>query len=216
MLDPKLKAKLISIGIAGALLAIFAVVGAALVAITYAQTKDRIAENERLALLEKLEALVPASSVDNDMIADSIQVHRADLLGGQTTNIYRGRLKGQPVAAILTSIAPDGYAGPIKLLVAVDTQGNLLGVRVISHKETPGLGDKIDEDKSDWIFSFAGKSLSNPSEQDWAVKRDGGSFDYFTGATITPRSVVKMVKNTLIYVRDQGERIYRPVEESKP
>lgn len=213
MADTKFKRMLRPILIAGGLLAIFSVLGASLVAITYIQTKDRIAENERLALLEKLEALVPASSVDNDMVADQLQVHRADLLGSQTTTIYRGRKHGQPVAAILTSVAPDGYAGPIKLLVAVDTNGTLLGVRVLSHKETPGLGDKIEEERSDWILSFAGKSLGNPSEANWKVKRDGGEFDYFTGATITPRSVVKMVKNTLLYVRDQGERLYRPASK---
>lgn len=210
-LPPRLK----PIAIAGGLLAFFAVVGAALVAFTYNQTKDRIAQNERHALLEKLEALVPATSVDNDLVADQIQVHRADLLGGQTTTIYRGRKGGKPVAVILTPIAPDGYAGPIKLLVAVDAQGSLLGVRVVSHKETPGLGDKIEEAKSDWILSFGGKSLDNPSEANWKVKRDGGDFDYFTGATITPRSVVKMVKNTLLYVRDQGERLYRPASSAQ-
>lgn len=213
MADSKFKRFWRPILVAGGLLAIFSVLGASLVAITYLQTKDRIAENERLALLEKLEVLVPANLVDNDMIADRLEVHRADLLGSQTTTIYRGRKNGQPVAAILTSVAPDGYAGPIKLLVAVDTKGRLLGVRVLSHKETPGLGDKIEEERTDWILSFAGKSLDNPSEANWKVKRDGGDFDYFTGATITPRSVVKMVKNTLLYVRDQGERLYRPASK---
>jgi electron transport complex protein RnfG len=131
--NQKLMRMLRPILVAGGLLAIFSVLGASLVAITYLQTKERIAENERLALLEKLEVLVPANLVDNDMIADRIEVHRADLLGSQTSTIYRGRKDGKPVAAILTSVAPDGYAGPIKLLVAVDTNGTLLGVRVVSH-----------------------------------------------------------------------------------
>lgn len=197
-----------SITISGVLLALFAVVGTGLVSFTHLQTKDRIAENERQSLLRKLEGLVPAHMVDNDMVADSIQVHRSDLLGSQTTTIYRGRLQGRPVAAILTSVVPDGYGGPMNLLVAVRGDGSLAGVRVISHKETPGLGDKVEEEKSDWIHSFTGKSLLDPAEGQWRVKRDGGFFDQFTGATITPRSVVKAVKNTLLYVREQGERIY--------
>ena len=194
--------------IAGVLLALFAIAGTGLVAFTYEQTKDRIAENERRALLSKLTDLVPRENVDNDMIADSIKVHRSDLLGSETTNVYRGRFQGKPVATVLSPVVPDGYSGPINLLVAVNYDGTLAGVRVISHKETPGLGDKIEEEKSDWILSFTGKSLSNPDKKKWKVKRDGGVFDQFTGATITPRSIVKAVKNTLIYVKEQGDRIY--------
>jgi Na+-translocating ferredoxin:NAD+ oxidoreductase subunit G len=197
-----------SISMSGVLLALFAVVGTGLVAFTHLQTKERIAENVRQSLLHKLEGLVPANSVDNDMVEDNIEVHRADLLGSQTTTIYRGRLQGRPVAAILTAVVPDGYGGPMNLLVAVRGDGSLAGVRVISHKETPGLGDRVEEEKSDWIHSFTGKSLSDPAENQWQVKRDGGYFDQFTGATITPRSVVKAVKNTLLYVREQGDRIY--------
>lgn len=204
-----------SVVIAGVLLALFAVAGTGLVVFTHQQTKDRIAENERQALLSKLEALVPRESVDNDMIADSILVHRSDLLGSDTTRIYRGRLQGKPVAAVLTTVVPNGYAGPINLLVAVKRDGTLAGVRVVSHKETPGLGDKIEEEKSDWVYSFNGKSLGNPKEESWKVKRDGGFFDQFTGATITPRAIVKAVKNTLIYVREQGNRIYDKLADAK-
>ncbi len=202
-----------SVAIAGLLLALFAIAGTGLVSFTHMQTKDRIAENERQALLRKLNALVPPESVDNDMINDSIKVHRADMLGTETTTIYRGRMRGRPVAAVLTPVVPDGYSGPINLLVAVNVDGTLAGVRVISHKETPGLGDKIEEEKSDWIYSFNGKSLGNPPEGKWKVKRDGGEFDQFTGATITPRSIVKAVKNCLAYVKSQGERIYRPADK---
>ena len=205
-----------SVTIAGVLLALFAVAGTGLVSFTHLQTKDRIAENERRALLSKLEALVPRESIDNDMIADNIVVHRGDLLGSDTTNIYRGRLKGKPVAAVFTSVVPDGYSGPIKLLVAVKYDGTLAGVRVVAHKETPGLGDKMEEEKSDWIFSFDGKSLGNPVEKQWKVKRDGGIFDQFTGATITPRAIVKAVKKTLTYAREQGDRIYKPVKPVQP
>jgi electron transport complex protein RnfG len=194
--------------IAAVILGAFAILGVGLVSATYEGTKERIAHNERLALLRKLEAMVPAESVDNDMIADRIEVHDRELLGSDTTIVYRGRKGGEPIAAVLTPIVPDGYSGPIKLLVAVRRDGSLGGVRVVSHKETPGLGDQIEEEKSDWVYGFEGKSLENPPITQWAVKRDGGYFDQFTGATITPRSIVKAVKNTLQFVQKQGESLY--------
>ncbi len=193
---------------AALLLTIFAVVGTGLVAFTYEMTKDQIAENERLALLNSLQALVPAESVNNDMPNDTIIVDDKEKLGTNVTTIYRGRKDGDPVAAVFTSIAPDGYSGQIKLLVAVRVDGTLGGVRVIAHKETPGLGDKIEIEKDDWIFGFDNKSLGNPAIEKWAVKKDGGVFDQFTGATITPRAIVNSVKRTLIYASEHKEAIY--------
>lgn len=194
---------------AGALLTLFAFVGTGLVALVHGLTQERILENERQALLQKLQALIPPERIDNDMIADSIEVRRADLLGAPVTRIYRGRKQGRPVAAVLSPVVANGYGGPMTLLVAVNLDASLAGVRVIAHRETPGLGDKVEEERSDWIYGFDGKSLGNPSEAKWKVKRDGGSFDQFTGATITPRVVVAAVKEALSYVQDQGERIYR-------
>jgi electron transport complex protein RnfG len=113
------------------------------------------------------------------------------------------------VAVILNPVVPDGYAGPILLLVSVKTDGTLGGVRVLEHHETPGLGDKIDDRKSDWIKEqFDGKGLGNPAEERWLVKRDGGDFDQFTGATITPRSIVEAVKNALKFVAQEGNALY--------
>jgi electron transport complex protein RnfG len=117
-------------------------------------------------------------------------------------------MHGQPVAAIFTSVAPDGYSGNIKLLVGILHNGVLAGVRVISHKETPGLGDAIEADRSNWILSFNEKSLQNPPLKQWGVKKDGGFFDSFTGATITPRAVVNAVKNTLLYFQENREMIF--------
>lgn len=194
--------------IAAFLLGGFAVAGTSLVAFTYQQTQPRILANERRALLDKLQALVPAASVDNDMVEDSLVVQDHDLLGVDRTTVYRGRRLGKPVAAVFTSVVPDGYSGPIKLLVAVRYDGTLGGVRVVSHRETPGLGDKIEEERSDWIHSFDGKSLQDPQPRYWGVKRDGGVFDQFTGATITPRAIVKAVKNTLLYVAKRGDGLY--------
>ena len=183
-------------------MAFFAVIGTGLVALTHHQTSDRIAANEREALVKKLHALVPAETVDNDMATDKILVNAPDMLGGESIEVYRGRLQGKPVAAVFATIVPNGYSGPIKLLVAVRYDGTLGGVRVVSHKETPGLGDKVEEERSDWIFSFNDKSLSNPSEYLWKVKRDGSVFDQFTGATITPRSIATQQQDKL-YVPSQ-------------
>ncbi|MEJ2620550.1 MAG: electron transport complex subunit RsxG [Candidatus Thiodiazotropha sp.] len=198
----------ISILIAAVILATFAVAGTSLVSFTHVVTKDRIEENERQALLQSLHALVPAQSVDNDMVSDTIQVHAPDLLGSEQTTVYRGRKLQQPVAAVITSVVPNGSSGPIKLLVAVRYDGTLGGVRVIRHKETPGLGDKVEESRSDWVYSFNNKSLDDPPLEKWGVKRDGGYFDQFTGATITPRTIVNSVKNTLLYVRDNRDALY--------
>jgi electron transport complex protein RnfG len=200
--------KTVPILIAGLVLGAFAVVGVALVAVTHAATAERIATNDRMTMFKKLEAIIPTGSIGNDPIADRIEVRNQDLLGAPNTNVYRVRKDGEPVAVVLNPVVPDGYAGPIKLLVAVMKDGSLGGVRVIAHHETPGLGDRIEEQRSGWILAFTGKSLSNPSESQWKVKRDGGVYDQFTGATITPRSIVKAVANTLRFVQGQGEELY--------
>jgi electron transport complex protein RnfG len=194
--------------VAGLLLAMFAVLGTGLVAVTHLVTKDQIAENERQALLNSLSAMVPAATIDNDIVSDTLTVRAPEMLGGEETQVYRGRKNGQPVAAVFTSIAPDGYSGQIKLLVAVRADGTLGGVRVVAHKETPGLGDRAEVEKSDWILGFTDRSLTNPDLDGWKVKRDGGIFDQFTGATITPRAIVKAVKNTLLYFKEHQAEVF--------
>jgi electron transport complex protein RnfG len=196
--------------IAALLLTLFGVLGTSLVAFTHEQTRERIQANERQALLRSLQALVPASEVDNDMAGDSLLVHAPELLGSPETRVYRGRKGGEPVATVFTSVAPNGYSGPIRLLVGVRRDGTLAGVRVVAHKETPGLGDKIDERKSDWVLAFTGRSLGDPPPERWKVRRDGGDFDQFTGATITPRAVVKAVRSTLEYAQREGAKLYAP------
>jgi H+/Na+-translocating ferredoxin:NAD+ oxidoreductase subunit G len=195
--------------ITAVLLGIFAIAGTGMVAYTYDNTADRIADNEREALLKSLHAIVPPSLHDNDLPSDTIQVTSKELLGtSKPVTVYRARKDGKPVAAILTPVAPDGYNGAIKLLVAISYQGNIFGIRVISHQETPGLGDAIDTDKSDWVNEFQDHSLKNPGELGWHVKRDGGDFDQFTGATITPRAVVKAVYNSLQYFKDHRDALF--------
>ncbi|QVL46899.1 MAG: electron transport complex subunit RsxG [Thiocapsa sp.] len=198
--------------LAAVVLSAFSVTGVALVAVTHHLMDGRIAENQRIAMLSKLEAIIPDGQFDNAPLEDMIQVSARDLLGAESTRVYRVRKAGEPTAVILNPVVPDGYAGPIQLLVSVLRDGSVGGVRVLFHLETPGLGDKIEERKSDWVLSFNGKSLSNPTPERWGVKRDGGEFDQFTGATITPRAIVEAVKNTLIYVQQQGDALFEPVD----
>lgn len=184
----------------GWVLGLFSLIGIGLVSLTYSFTHEQIAENERLFVLKNLHELVPNELHDNDLLANTLHVSDENAFGKQReVTIYRATKNGQFVALIAAPTAPDGYNGSIKLLVAIKESGELIGVRVVSHHETPGLGDAIDTNKSDWIYSFNGLSLNQPKVKQWQVKRDGGHFDQFTGATITPRAVVKMVLKTLQY-----------------
>jgi electron transport complex protein RnfG len=199
--------QILSVGI---MLAAFAIGATSLVAITEAYTHDKIIDNERLSLLAAINALVNSDEYNNDILTDTITLPETQQLATkQETIVYRARKDGAPVAAVFTSIAPNGYSGSIKLLVGVYYDGTLAGVRVINHKETPGLGDKIDEKKTNWILQFKGLSLAKPIESQWAVKKDGGEFDQFTGATITPRAVVTAVKSALQFFEQNGDELFK-------
>lgn len=188
------------------LLGIMSLVGISLVSLIFHLSKAKIQDNQRAAVLQSLQQVLPAALYDNDIVNDTIQV--TDPLLGDTlpTIIYRARYQDKPVAVVIASAAPDGYNGKIALLVAIQRNGALAGVRVIAHQETPGLGDKIEIERSNWILNFEQQSLAILGLQQWTVKRDGGYFDQFSGATITPRAVIKAVKNTLLYYQiHQGE-----------
>ncbi len=195
--------------LSGLFLCLFAVVGTSFVAVTEYNTRQAIAENERRVLLRNLHALLPADKLDNDIVNDSIVIAASLLLGTVNKSlVYRARLRGKPVAVVFNSIAPNGYSGKIHLLVGVYFDGSIAGVRAIKHAETPGLGDAIEIQKSPWIRDFDAKSLDNLTRLHWLVKRDGGVFDQFTGATITPRAVVQAVKNTLLYYEKNADRLF--------
>lgn len=192
-----------------AILTLFAILGSGLVTFTYQITAPHIAANERATLLRTLNALITQDQYDNDLFNDFIWLQNEDLLGtNQPVTLYRARKAEQPVAVLLTPVAPDGYNGAIRLLVGINYNGTLLGVRVISHQETPGLGDYIETRRSNWILDFKGRSLTNPNESGWRVKRDGGVFDQMTGATITPRAVVKAVYKTLLFYQQQRNALF--------
>ena len=208
-----MKTILHSMGIAALILAGFSMFGAGLVAVTYTSTKDIIAEAQQAALEASLNQLVPADRYDNRVVEDTIEIIAPEWLGtDQPVTVYRARKNGQPVARFAAPYAPDGYSGPIQLLIGVYADGTLAGVRVLAHKETPGLGDGIDEKHSPWILAFTGKSLENPLLDRWKVKKDGGVFDQFTGATITPRAVVKATQRFLEYVQTHQDVLFAKVK----
>jgi electron transport complex protein RnfG len=182
------------------LLGIIALMGTALLAGVNALTHERIIEQEKLRVLQQLNEIVPVDSFNNDLLADRIEIQdEAFFRHPAPVTVYRARMDGKAVAIMMMLTAADGYNGDIRLLAGIDVHGTVLGVRVIAHKETPGLGDPIELERSDWILSFTQKSLNNPQLDGWNVKRDGGQFDQFTGATITPRAVVRATRRALQY-----------------
>ena len=197
-------------------LGLVAVIGTALLTFVHHLTAERIAAEERRVVLEQLGQILPAGEYDNVPLDDRYSfADEAWFPRGQTVTAYRARKAGRPVAVILRFRAVDGYNGDIKLLAGIRTDGSLSGVRVVSHKETPGLGDGIEVEKSDWVRGFDGKSLANPAAGGWAVKQDGGEFDQFTGATITPRAVVGAVRSALGYFEIAGKELFdKPSERA--
>ncbi|WP_322003121.1 electron transport complex subunit RsxG [Marinobacter alexandrii] len=189
-------------------LGLFAVITGGTIAVTQALTSERIQEQAAKAEAKALFEIIPESAHDNELLRDTIALPASDILAtdGEMT-AWVARENGEPAGLILPIVAPDGYSGNIRLLVGVDLQGTVLGVRVTSHKETPGLGDRIELKKSDWITSFNGRALGEPPLRGWTVKKNGGVFDQFTGATITPRAVVNAVKEALVYFRLNQEVI---------
>ncbi len=178
----------------------FALFGTALLAFVYNQTHERIEKSVETEKLKLISQILPQNLYDNDIIKDTIRIAPDPLLGNEgETVVYRARLHGKPSVAVIEAVAPDGYSGKIFMLIAIRENGELAGVRVVSHKETPGLGDYIDIARSDWITGFDGKSNAQYNDNDWKVKKDGGKFDYMAGATITPRAVVKAVHKALQY-----------------
>jgi len=187
----------------------FTVIGTTVLAYTFNLTHERIAQSEAAAKLKLINQVAPAALYDNDLLKDTLTLPASAQLGTeQDTLAYRGRLKGQPSVVVIEAIAPDGYSGKISLIVAINYAGEISGVRVVAHKETPGLGDYIDIAKNKWISLFGGASHQRYQEDQWKVKKDGGQIDYMAGATITPRAVVKAVHNALHYFEENRASLF--------
>ena len=183
----------------------FTIVGTLSLAIIHQTTEAPISKAEAAVRMGLFAQILVPELYDNDLLQDEIKFPAGGDLGNRDeTSIYRARLKDKPSAVILEATAPDGYSGDIKLLVAIKADGEIAGVRVLTHKETPGLGDYIDISHSEWIKQFDGQSLVKRNDEGWFVKKDGGQFDFTTGATITPRAVVKAVHKVLkFYSKNQ-------------
>ena len=195
--------------ISAALLAAFAGLGTALVMVTFEATKDKIEASEKANLLRNLNNIIPPESYSKNLLDNKLLVPASSKLGQkEPTIIYQAWQGETPVAVAFSIISNEGYSGEIKLLIAIKANGHVSGVRVISHKETPGLGDKIEIAKDDWILSFNDKYLIESVTAQWKVKKDGGSFDQFTGATITPRAVVNAVFKALDYFNHNQHKLF--------
>ncbi|MDX1677026.1 electron transport complex subunit RsxG [Arsukibacterium sp.] len=194
-----------------ALLALVALICVAILGLVNQLAQPRIAEQQLKNKLAILNDVLPQNRASESVLADCILVTNEALLGRATPQpIYRLREDEDISAYVIETTAPDGYSGNIDLIVAVTPDGTILGSRVLNHQETPGLGDKIERRRSDWIDSFQGKQVSPDNKSRWAVKKDGGQFDQFTGATITPRAVVNAVYNAGLLVLKQPDLASRP------
>ena len=192
-------------------LAGFALLASVLLGVTNCSTEGTIQRRLNEDLIKSLEEVVPAALHDNDMLRDTRIIPSADFnIGADETTVYLAKKSGTVTAVCFKFIAPDGYSGAINMIMGIDRDGNILGVRVLNHKETPGLGDKIEAAKSDWILSFVGRSLDNLTPAQWAVKKDGGVFDQFAGATITPRKSVQAVNRGLQLFQAHQAQLINP------
>ncbi len=187
-----------------------ALLAAGLLALTERYARPKIIENQRAVVLRSLNEVMPVDTYDNNLLDDFTTVVDIELLGtSEPVTVYRARRNGEPAGVVMNPVAPNGYGGPIRLLVGINSDGTIAGVRVIEHRETPRLGgDDIEIEKSSWITSFNDRSLTNPQTEGWTVKKDGGVYDQFTGATITPRAIVQAVHNALLYYDANSERLF--------
>ena len=195
------------IGYHGMLVGGTALLASALLVIGNVSTKDVIALRHAEDVQQMLSEVIPATFHDNDLLNDKFVLEGKD--------IYQARLNSE-VSAVAFQVAEPGYSGIITVIMAVDKNATLLGIRVVSHTETPGLGDKMEASRSDWVYSFEGKQLNDANNKQWAVKKDGGEFDQFTGATITPRAVIKAVKAGMSFFAKHKQRLlsFEPGPES--
>lgn len=202
----------------GTILGVFALCCTGLVAVVHGLTKDTIHQQQVAQLSQTLTQVIPAQYHDNELVSQCIWVNSPDLLGtADDLPAYIAMKQQQPTAIAIEAIAPDGYNGEIKIIIGIDNDNRVLGVRTLTHQETPGLGDKIELRKSDWVTEFTDK-IWEQEDKSWFVKKDGGQFDQFTGATITPRAYVKAIRNAVAFVEANRKDLYlggRPCGETE-
>jgi electron transport complex protein RnfG len=193
----------------GVTLAVIAAICTALVAGTFILTKERIVANEQAWLERSLQPAVSGLFFDGGITESQLIIPAPhELPGSEDAIIYRAYAAGVPVAALFVVTARDGYSGPIRLLIGIDVTGAITGVHVLEHRETPGLGDRVETGKSDWAQQFAGRSLTDPTPDGWEIKGDGGVFDQLTGASVTPRAIVNAIRETLLYFASNSDQVF--------
>lgn len=193
-----------------AILFVFAIIGTAMMAYTFRQTRPVIEKSEQAEKLALINQVLPKSLYDNDLLAAHRELPADDLLGTRKpTSMWLATKSGQPAGIVLEAIAPEGYSGDIGLLVGISADGVITGVRVTRHKETPGLGDYIELAKSHWVLQFNGKRMEENDKARWRVKKDGGEFDARAGATVTPRAIVKAARQALEYFHTHRDELLR-------
>ncbi len=203
-----------SIWSSGLILAVLAAICTGLVAWTHQVTSGRIEQNRKDFLEASLAPALGGLYYDSELSKSAFEIQPPHALpGGGPITVYRVYSDAEPVAALFVVTARDGFSGPIRLLIGIEIDGRVSAVRVLEHKETPGLGDLIESAKSDWVEQFPGRSLNDPDRELWSIKRDGGQFDQLTGASITPRSVIKAIKETLLYFELHKDEVFA-VEEN--
>jgi electron transport complex protein RnfG len=191
------------IGYQAGLLGGFTLIAAALLVMGDIATRETIALRKAEDLTASLAEVIPPALHDNDLLAEPLTLDGPD---GASLTVYRA-LHGGEVTGVAYQVTGIGYAGPIDILLGLDASGAILGARVLAHAETPGLGDKMEISKGDWILAFDGLSLGHPPAERWAVKKDGGDFDQFTGATITPRGILAAVRGGLEFFVAHRDRL---------
>jgi len=190
----------------GLVLALFAAVCAGAVSLTWELTRERIEDNRAVLRQQRFLPLLEGVEWDRITLDDPLRLEPPHELPGRDPALIYRALEGDRIGAWIFEVSADGYAGPIRLLIGIRPDGTLTGVRVLEHRETPGLGDAIEASRSNWIRAFSGLSLGDPPADEWALESAGGRFEQFTGATITPRAVVRAVKSTLLYFgRHRGQ-----------
>jgi len=193
----------------GLTLAVIAAICTALVALTFQATRERIAANEKALLEQSLQPALAGTFYDSGVSESRLVLPSPHgLPGNEPAVVYRVFAEGEPVAALFAVTARDGFSGPIRILVGITVDGTVTGVRILRHRETPGLGDKIESARSDWIFQFDGHSMGDPVATGWAIEVDGGEFDQLTGASITPRAIIKAIRDTLNYFETYQDAIF--------
>lgn len=190
-------------------LALIAAICTALVAVTYTLTDERIEENRQRYLEQNLAPALSGIFYDNALTESVVTLQPPHKLPGNVpAHIYRVYSGERPVAALLAVTARGGYSGPIRVLIGIDYDGTVSGIRILEHRETPGLGDAIEHDKSDWVEQFVGRSIGDPDLEQWKIRRDGGTFDQLTGASVTPRAVIDAIAETLVFFGDHRDWIF--------